>query len=576
MHIGVINSIRETFLTIEDGGYFCKETTYQPTPSDFAAVIQTPGVGLPAEYFYSEFSIWGVLTPSLCQAQIDGIPSQNIPVLSLTETTTIMAQLQGLSTTAKHTEPSSIRISVSAVLPQETSFTLSSPTMTRLNQPTIATKPLPVTLTPPSDSTNPDSTEPDSTEPDSTNPDSTNPDLRNPDSTDPDSTNPDSTKPDTPPSDLTNPLNAVPSRSSNPASHDPLTGGERSVTPSSVDPLKPAAKMSSLQPQPLLAAQAVTVAGEVFTRDSASRYVFGSTTLNAGAPGITVDGTVVSLGSSAGAPGLFLFTTPLVPMPTEPPNRFTADGFTINRDSISNFVIGDQTATAGAAVITVSGVPFRALTSGTAIVLGESTIPVPADTKTLTPDIFTKLQDLAALSRGPNAELVIGTQTLTPGAPAITMSGVPISLPAWGTAIVVGESTLPVPDNLAGSPTILELDGHSFTETSGSGFVIASQTLLPGGSAITVNGTLISLAPSATALQIGSSTEALTTSQGLGEVIMSGFFSGMPGRAGPTNGTSFTGSASRSFGKEEGNCRWMLQRIGIVFGFVVCIFVATL
>ncbi|KAL8737063.1 MAG: hypothetical protein Q9181_002060 [Wetmoreana brouardii] len=189
---------------------------------------------------------------------------------------------------------------------------------------------------------------------------------------------------------------------------------------------------------------------------------------------------------------------------------------------------------------------------------------------TPTPDTFT-VQALAALTQGPSSELVIGTHTVTPGAPAITNSGVSVSLTTSGTAIVVGESTLLVPGNLAASPPVLELNGHSFTEASGSEFIIGSQTLVPGGSAITVNETLLSLAPAATALQIGSSTEALITSQGLGGIILSGFFSGVPGGAGPTNGTNFTGSASRRFQKEERNCRWMLERMGFVVLLMVCI-----
>lgn len=336
------------------------------------------------------------------------------------------------------------------------------------------------------------------------------------------------------------------------------------------DPFKPAAGVSASQPQPLPAAPIITLAGEVFTRDSVYGYVAGSATIIAGAPGINIDGMIVSLASSEGDSSIFLFTTPPAPTPTQPPDRFTAAGFTIHRDPFLNLVIGDRTITPDETAVTISGTPIRALASGTALVIGDSTIPLPAHvTAPVSPNIFT-IPGVATLTRAHGLDLQAGTQTIRPGAPAITISGTPVSLLPAGTAIVVGGgSTIPIANNSPSStqqPSILEINGYRFTETSGSSFVLGSQTIVPGGPAITLNGTRISLAPAASALQVGSSTVARSsTERGLGDIVMSGFFSGVPGPTGPTNG-SFTGGGAV--------CRGLRQ--GVVFRLCYGVLVACL
>jgi hypothetical protein len=60
---------------------------------------------------------------------------------------------------------------------------------------------------------------------------------------------------------------------------------------------------------------------------------------------------------------------------------------------------------------------------------------------------------------------------------------------------------------------VLTLGTETFTANSLSQFLVAGQTLVPGGPAITVSGTPISLAPGATAAVVGSNSDSQAESQ---------------------------------------------------------------
>lgn len=116
---------------------------------------------------------------------------------------------------------------------------------------------------------------------------------------------------------------------------------------------------------------------------------------------------------------------------------------------------------------------------------------------------------------GPSSEVVIGSQTLRPGGPAITVDNTPISLPPSPTAIVVGGSnTVQLPDvnpTRDRVPPVITIGSSTFVPNAATEFFIApGQTLTPGG-VVTFDGTVISLAPSASAIIIGSNTVALPT-----------------------------------------------------------------
>lgn len=106
---------------------------------------------------------------------------------------------------------------------------------------------------------------------------------------------------------------------------------------------------------------------------------------------------------------------------------------------------------------------------------------------------------------------ILGTQTLTPGGPPITASGEEISLANGETLLVVGTGSEAqiqttgiagfIASSLSGSPAAPTTDTGQ--PNSVLAYIIGTQTLVPGGPAITVSGAQISLAPSGTEIILG-------------------------------------------------------------------------
>ncbi|KAI4258547.1 MAG: hypothetical protein LQ352_001182 [Teloschistes flavicans] len=315
----------------------------------------------------------------------------------------------------------------------------------------------------------------------------------------------------------------------------------------------------------------LTIDGFTFTRGPNSDVVLNGQTITPGAPALTISGTPVSLLPFNIALVIGSSTYPIPTAVTPAPGLFTVDGLTFSRDPKSNLVLNGQTITPGAPAITVSGETISLLPSGNALAIDGATFPVPIPASatplpTSAPDLLTI--DGFTFSRDSKSDLILNGQTISPGAPAITISGTPISLLPFATAVVINGVTDPI--SAATAPPVLDLDGQSYTEISGSELVIGSQTLVAGGPAITADGTALSLAPGATALEVGTSIERLSTSVGLGGMVMSGVFSGVPAPAGAT-GVAAAGVEASNVGSRgiEGRMEWVLDAGLLVVGVIV-------
>jgi len=308
----------------------------------------------------------------------------------------------------------------------------------------------------------------------------------------------------------------------------------------------------------------LTFAGSTYTAES-SNYVIGSQTLKPGAPAIVASGIPISLASGGGAVLIGSSTqrlaTPEATPPTAPALTLAGSPYTVI--SGSQYVIGSQTLTPGG-IITVSGTPISLGPSASVAVVGISTqqLAAPPVTKPITPVLTFAGSTYTADS---TSEFVIASQTLSPGG-AITVSGTPISLGPGASVAIVGTSTQQL------SPTkaaIITFGGSTYTANSASDFVIASQTLTPGG-ALTIGGTPISYAPGGSDVVIGSSTEAVN----MGAMIMGGFGSQTSGSA-PTESVAApisTTSAVPFTGDGRSRARyllgWELWGILVMMGMV--------
>ena len=327
---------------------------------------------------------------------------------------------------------------------------------------------------------------------------------------------------------------------------------------------------------------AITTPFPAITANSYSAFVISSETLFPGGPAITVSGTPISLNPAASVAVIGTSTislNPAIPALLTLPSDVVA-----TQISSSAYVIGTQTLLPGGPAITLSGVPVSLASAATAIIIGSSGIPLnPTVASVIT------LQGVATATQDSSSDFVLGSQTLAPGGPAITVDGTPISLPPAGTAIIIGSSTFAVQPagpailTLPGGvvvteeslpPTVTLSSGIVGTQVSFSDYVFGSQTLVPGGPVITVDGLPLSLAPGGTEVVVGSVTEVLTTTVGIGGVIMSGFAGGPHGGAettttGSFGGTPFTGNAGRTMRIPEELGIGVLIAIGTCLAYIL-------
>lgn len=181
------------------------------------------------------------------------------------------------------------------------------------------------------------------------------------------------------------------------------------------------------------------------------------------------------------------------------PHAVTVLGQSLSITNPSAVAVAGKTLSVGGPAVT-SGGNYFSLGYGGNLVAG-TLAPVPA------------AMSFAGSTYTANSasQFVIAGKTLTQGG-SINVAGTPISLPSGANAVVVAGSTqaliTPAP---ASAPAVLTFGGSTYTANSASQFVVAGQTLTPGGQII-VSGTPISEASagagSAYAV-VGGSTQSL-------------------------------------------------------------------
>lgn len=111
---------------------------------------------------------------------------------------------------------------------------------------------------------------------------------------------------------------------------------------------------------------------------------------------------------------------------------------------------------------------------------------------------------------------VVASQVLSPGGTAIEVSGTTYSLAASGNTVFINGSPTSFQDVAAAAPLTVGSELFSAIAASETPLVIASQTLIPGGSAITVSGTTYSLPSSITdGIVVNGQTKNLAQASGI-------------------------------------------------------------
>lgn len=274
--------------------------------------------------------------------------------------------------------------------------------------------------------------------------------------------------------------------------------------------------------------------------DHNPHYFVGSQQLKPGGAPIVNLGTTYSLAPHATA---VVINSPASPAPIPIGNSLpilTIGNSAITPNSNSNYVVAGQTLVPNGSPLTVSGTTYSLAPHAAAIVVNGATTPiyVPSQTPVLT-------IGSSVITANSKSEYIIASQTLAPAGPPITISGTTFSLAPLGSAIVINGVTSRLYASPPSSPTILTIGSSTISANKNAQFVIAGQTLIPGGSAITIPATTISgtpipattipastisLGPSARFIVVDGLTSALAiptppppTTQNLGAIIAGGF-----------------------------------------------------
>ena len=263
-----------------------------------------------------------------------------------------------------------------------------------------------------------------------------------------------------------------------------------------------------------VAVVAISYAGSSIIPDTSSHYDLPQIgRLSPGGSPVTTNNVVYSLAPSATALVSDGETIPLQTFAAAGPGNIkqaaapalTLAGSTYTVDASSHIVVAGQTLIPGALAITVSGTPISLAHDASVAVVGGTT-------QSLYPNVPTDYLEMtfagATYTANPDSAIVIQGQTLMPGSPAITISSTPISLaPGAVVAVVAGQTQSLSLGRPAANP-VITVGGSTYTANAASAFAIAGQTLSPGG-IITVSGTLISLASSASFAVVAGSTQSL-------------------------------------------------------------------
>lgn len=219
----------------------------------------------------------------------------------------------------------------------------------------------------------------------------------------------------------------------------------------------------------------------------------GSKTLVPGSA-ILIAGTSYSLQISGGVAvvnGQSVQITTIA-SPTESAVPILLGALTGTPVSSGAYVIADQTLSRGGSAIEISGTTYSLAPSGESIAVNGEASLVSAIQASPAQPATVVIGDVTAAPASSGGYFVVAGQTLSPEGSAIEVSGVTYSLPSSGANVVINGATSYA--NAASTPTLVLLGSLTAASFLGGGYIVSSQILSPGGTAVELSGTTYSLA----------------------------------------------------------------------------------
>lgn len=293
-------------------------------------------------------------------------------------------------------------------------------------------------------------------------------------------------------------------------------------------------------------------------RGGSSAYIVGSQTVSPAGSAAVISGTTYSaLASGSGLVVAASGTTSTI-SPSSGQGDLTTGAYG------STFVTEGQTITAGGIAATVSGTTYSVLPSGSGVQViasgatstlqqssqdagfatlpgGQviSTVALPA---TAPASITIDGKAFAYQEIAPSA-VIIGSETLSVGGPAVTENGETLSLTSRSSSAVLvvnGTSSTALPAT-SSAQQLVTLGGQTYTAyAAGSSAVVVDGQTVSQGTATVIDGETVSL--SGTDLVVASGT--VTSTEGIGGAIMSGLGGTQVSAATASPSAPYTGGAA--------------------------------
>jgi len=306
-------------------------------------------------------------------------------------------------------------------------------------------------------------------------------------------------------------------------------------------------------------------------RQTGSFVVVGSNTITQGSPAATIGSTPVSVGGNgvlvAGSDTLALNQAA-----GQTDNIITIGSHSYTaQQAASFFVVGSNTVVQGGPAITIASVPVSLGVNGL-LLAGSNTVkvgPLPTEATGSSAAGVITIGSSPYTVQQAGSSVVLGTNTIAPEAPAITIASEPISLGTNGL-LVAGSNSMTLgsipskgtESNVGGVITIASVP-YSVLPTDSPFVVVGSNTISKGAPAVTIASEPISLGTNGI-LMAGSNTLALGSQAtgGLNSVPNAIMSQGGPVPGPPGNPASKGGSSSNKTGANSYNAGGRLWDAG--------------
>ncbi|KAH0261571.1 hypothetical protein KCU91_g13932, partial [Aureobasidium melanogenum] len=242
-----------------------------------------------------------------------------------------------------------------------------------------------------------------------------------------------------------------------------------------------------------------------------SAYAIGGQTLQPGGPAVEVSGTTHSIQESGGVVvnGNTIPISTVVPQTSLPPAPVVIGDLTATPVASDTYVIAGQTLNRGGSAVEISGTTYSLPPSASNAVINGQAAPISTIQASPEPPETVVIGGVTAKPESSGAYYLVADQTISPGGPAIEVSGVTYSLPTSGANIMINGAT-----SIMGQSDITTVSAVVFGSATAvpllaGGYVVGSQVISPGGSAVDISGTVYSLPTSGSSVIVDGKTTAI-------------------------------------------------------------------